>query len=79
MTSPCRSDCPAGDCAGCAFPPRVARCRPSVPCEQAEHCAHRDAALSDRRATIDGTVLKHGNGVWCPLFVDARGAMLEAA
>lgn len=80
MTEPCRSDCPAGDCAGCAFPPTIARCKPSTPCAQAERCARRDPGLCDRKAkTIDGTLLRHACGAFCPLFVDRRGAMLEAA
>lgn len=56
----------------------LARCKPSVPCHQADHCARRDAALCDRRAApIDGTLLRHACGTFCPLFVDARGTALE--
>lgn len=58
----------------------MARCKPSVPCGQAEHCARRDPAVCDRRAAvIDGTLLRHACGPYCPLFVDARGAALEVA
>lgn len=63
-----------------ATPLHLARCKPSIPCSQAEHCARRDPALCDRRAaTIDGTLLRHACGAFCPLFVDARGAALEVA
>lgn len=80
MTTPCRSDCPAGDCAGCAFPAGMAECRPSVSCVQARACARRQASLcSPLEQPVDGTVLKHSSGVWCPMFVDARGPLREAA
>lgn len=63
-----------------AVPLHLARCKPSVPCGQADHCARRVPALCDRRAaTIDGTLLRHACGPFCPLFVDARGTALEAA
>jgi len=63
-----------------AVPLHLARCKPSTPCGQAEHCARRDAALCDRRAApIDGTLLRHACGAFCPLFVDARGTALEAS
>jgi hypothetical protein len=79
MTTPCRSDCPAGDCAGCAFPQR-AQCIPEGPCRQALDCARFNPMLcSPREQPIDGTKLKHCNGRWCPMFVDARGVTLEAA
>lgn len=78
-TEPCRSDCPAGDCAGCAFPPRLARCSPRSTCPQADRCARTDASRCDpHEHVVDGTVLHHRTGVWCPMFVDAR-TMLEAA
>ncbi len=77
MTSPCRSDCPAGDCAGCAFPPR-AQCIPERPCRQAAGCARCDPERCDpRQPPIDASWLKHSAGRWCPMFVDARGAALE--
>lgn len=80
MTTPCRSDCPAGDCAGCAFPARMAECRPSGFCGQARACARRQASLcSPEEQPVDGTVLRHSSGAWCPIFVDARGALLAAA
>lgn len=73
--TPCRSDCPAGACAGCAFPPR---CEPSRPCPQHDVCS-RPREL-DARIVIDGTIvwLAPRNGGWCPLFVDARAAALGA-
>jgi hypothetical protein len=77
MTTPCRSDCPAGDCAGCAFPVGMARCEPSAPCVQARACA-RWTTRGDPGQVIDGTVLRVGR--FCPLFVDARATpLLEAA
>jgi hypothetical protein len=79
MTTPCRSDCPAGNCAGCAFPPR-AQCVPAQPCRQSAACARHDARRCDpREQPIDASLLRHTAGAWCPMFVDARGAMLEAA
>ncbi len=80
MTHPCRSDCPAGDCAGCAFPPAAprARCVPRS-CPQAEHCARAAQAPSAGTPDIDASRALCGGG-WCPLFVDRRGAaLLEAA
>lgn len=80
MTEPCRSDCPSGDCAGCAFPPRLAPCSPSGDCLQAYRCARTDATRCDAHEHIvDGMALRHSSGSWCPIFVDARGALLEAA
>lgn len=79
-TEPCTSACPAGDCAGCVFPPRLVRCLPRTACPQADRCAHADVDRCDpSQAAVDGTVLHHSLGAWCPLFVDRRGAMLEAA
>lgn len=74
---PCSPRCPAGDCAGCAFPPLLARCIPVLACPQVERCARRDPRLSDCGRAIDATALHVGK--FCPLFVDARGALLEAA
>ena len=80
MTTPCRSDCPAGDCAGCAFPRVMARCEPSSPCDQAQACARSKASrCSETEQPVDCTVLRHSLGAWCPMFVDVRGAQLEAA
>lgn len=74
MTTPCRSDCPAGDCAGCAFPP--AACRPSQACPQASRCA-RHAMPREGDSVIDATVLRVGK--FCPLFLDVRLAALREA
>lgn len=80
MAEPCHSACPAGDCAGCAFPPHLARCNPRSTCPQAAQCQRSQPALCDpAQPVVDGTVLHHTEGVWCPMFVDMRGAALEAA
>lgn len=80
MTTPCRSDCPAGDCAGCAFPPTRAQCVPERPCRQQGACLRRDASRCDpEQSPIDASWLRHSGGVWCPMFIDARGSALEAA
>lgn len=82
MTSPCRSECPAGDCAGCAFPPRRALCVPTAGCLQEGDCARHVASLcSATERPVDCSVLRHATGAWCPMFVDVRGAALlvEAA
>jgi len=79
MTAPCRSDCPAGDCAGCAFPTR-AQCDPSVYCDQHYRCARRVTSLcSPTEQHVDGMALRNPSGGWCPIFVDTRSALLEAA
>lgn len=75
MTEPCTPHCPAGDCAGCAFPVALSACRPSRDCVQSHRCER--ALMSRGEVVIDATALKVGR--FCPLFVDARGAMLEAA
>ena len=77
MTEPCRSDCPAGDCAGCAFPSMLVRCVPAVTCPQGERCARRDPKLSSRARAIDASALHVGK--FCPMFIDRRGVMLEVA
>ncbi len=77
--NPCHSECPAGDCAGCAFPPSRALCVPSACCHQAPDCARHFASLcSATEQPVDGSVLRHSSGAWCPMFVDARGAALHA-
>lgn len=59
-----------------ATPLRLTECRPATFCCQSSRCARRDRALVDRRARpVDGTALHVG--VFCPLFVDARGVALE--
>lgn len=79
MTQPCRSDCPSGDCAGCAFPPTTrTRCEPSKPCPQAETCALCQR-LDRCSATIDGTVTWPADEGRCALFVDVRWRPLETA
>lgn len=74
---PCRSDCPSGDCAGCAFPPPAprARCVPCT-CPQVDRCERACMApragvpdIDASRALIDG---------WCSIFIDTRGAALLA-
>ncbi len=58
----------------------LAACIPSGKCTQAINCARCDAACCDpRQCVIDATVLRHTGGAWCPLFIDVRGAALEAA
>lgn len=79
MTNPCSSECPAGDCAGCVFPPR-AQCVPEHPCSQAHVCARADARCCDpARSPIDASGLRHSGGSWCPLFIDTRGIALSIA
>lgn len=58
-----------------AFPPRLQRCVPERTCRQT-HCARRDPSIAQGKP-IDGTVIHVGR--FCPLFVDARHPMLEAA
>jgi len=59
---------------------RLARCEPSACCPQSRACARCKSSLCDPlQQPVDGTVLRHRDGAWCPLFVDARGALLEAA
>lgn len=78
MAEPCTPHCPAGDCAGCSFPPNLAHCSPSSVCPQADRCSHTVAALCDSaQAVVDGTVLRHSEGTWCPMFVDSRSASLR--
>lgn len=60
-----------------AAPLHLQRCSPSATCPQSQRCARTDAALCDRRNPIDGTALHVG--VFCPLFVDARGVALETS
>jgi hypothetical protein len=80
MTEPCRPSCPAGDCAGCAFPPARAMCDPSSYCSQHRDCARRVTSLcSATEQHVDGTVLRHPSGAWCPIFIDSRTAALEFA
>lgn len=51
MTNPCRSDCPAGDCAGCAFPPpQHASCMGGW-CSRRDRCARHLTA--DRSAPFE--------------------------
>lgn len=77
----CRSDCPAGDCAGCAFPsapPVRARCVPSGICHQELDCARRlETLCSPTEQSIDCSVLRHSAGAWCPMFIDARARGLS--
>lgn len=59
----------------------MARCEPSTPCHQSRACARCQSSLcSLTEQPVDGTVLRHSAGAWCPLFVDVRAvALLEAA
>jgi hypothetical protein len=67
---PCRSDCPAGDCAGCGLPPAPrARCVPCA-CPQADRCERACMHPWDGIPDIDASVaLVDG---MCPLFVDRK-------
>lgn len=78
--NPCRSDCPAGDCAGCAFPPPLrALCVPTGRCHQQGDCARHFASMcSPTEQPVDCSVLRHSSGAWCPMFVDVRGRTLLA-
>lgn len=61
-------------------PLHLVPCSPSKPCPQSRTCARCDKALCDPgKRAIDAMVLRHRGGSWCPMFVDARGAALEAA
>lgn len=60
-----------------ATPLHLQRCSPVGACLQAQRCARTDVALCDHRNPIDGTALHVG--IFCPLFVDARGVALEHA
>lgn len=58
----------------------LAHCRPSTWCSQHAVCARADRRLCDpTEHVVDGTALRHREGNWCPIFVDARGAALEVA
>jgi hypothetical protein len=77
MDNPCRSDCPAGDCAGCVFPWPTARsrCTPTR-CPQASTCARAGMAPAIDVLEIDASRQLAGQPCW--LFIDARGmALLE--
>jgi hypothetical protein len=75
--NPCRSDCPQGDCANCVDFGARARCEPAARrCPQVGACARACEPTGAR--VIDASIsLKRLR--WCPLFVDRRGAALEAA
>lgn len=76
MTNPCRSDCPAGDCAGCVFPwPKTtARCVPTR-CPQSDRCHRAAIAPGGDVVEIDATCAQVA-GEPCPMFIDRRGAAL---
>ena len=58
----------------------MARCEPSARCPQSRACARCQSSLcSETEQPIDGTVLRHSLGAWCPMFVDARGLALQEA
>lgn len=76
--APCRSDCPAGDCAGCMFPPITTRCEPSRYCAQAIGCALCQR-LERCESIIDGTVGWPADEGRCAMFIDVRGLALRAA
>lgn len=74
---PCRADCPAGDCAGCAFPPPAprARCVPYA-CPQVDRCERACMHPWDGVPDIDASVaLVDG---MCAIFLDTRGTALLA-
>lgn len=56
MTLPCRSDCPAGDCAGCAFPPPTTKRDPRDPSNRIRPERQGVRSLEDlrQRCVIDG-------------------------
>lgn len=50
--SPCRTDCPAGDCAGCAFPPPRSRCARETCATQAPRARQVDAPPAPRARCV---------------------------
>lgn len=79
MTNPCRSDCPAGDCAGCfGLQQRIVnRCVPAD-CEQRQRCARADVPSGLYGRDFDASGCKTPSG-WCPMFIDKRGLALTPA
>lgn len=69
MTEPCRSDCPARDCAGCAFPPTS--CMGGW-CSVRQQCARylQPSLIAEERLCPSWNHIE---------FIDARDALLEAA
>ncbi len=69
MQTPCHSDCPAGDCAGCAFPPGRARCVPAA-CPQSDNCER--ACMAPNRGVPDIDASHALIDGWCSLYLDNR-------
>lgn len=75
--NPCRSSCPAGDCAGCAFPPAPrTRCVPEHGCVQRDRCQLAAIEPGPGVHTIDASGCLSG-GPFCTLFLDRRAAALQ--